>query len=250
LENNNYIYKDTFLLEEIQNAFREKKYIFIIFSFDDYDVDNIKGVNEYCGHSTCALLTPNKHNYDCYYINPHGRDDTKYYKKIITNKRCRVYYYKKALDIILMEGLIQSFNSISNTKIKYNSSYRYNYKGANLQSGDGYGICFVLPYIIFNYIGRYLTRGRYLVVKDKNIYLESGIKQLKKGRLGFFVESMFTEFSKKYTEYLFDDKYSYKTNREKVEKFVINNAGNLLKAIAAPMISFMLQIRIKNIIKY
>ena len=252
LEKNNYIYKDTFLLEEIQSAFREKKYIFIVFSFDDYDVDNIKGINEYCGHSTCALLTPNKHTYDCYYINPHGRDGciTNYYKKIISNKRCRVYYYKKALDIVFMEGLVRSFNSISKTKIKYNSSYRYNYKGANLQSGDSYGTCFVFPYIIFHYIGKYLTRSRYLVIKDKTIYIKSGISQLKKGRLGFFVESIFADFSKKYQEILYGEKFTYKTKREHIETFVIKNAGNFLKSMTGPMVSFMLQVKIKNIMYY
>ena len=61
---------------------------------------------------------------------------------------------------------------------------------------------------------------------------------------------MFTEFSKQYSEYLFDNNYSYKTNREKVEKFVIKSGGNLLKAISAPMISFMLQTKIKNVMYY
>lgn len=250
LEKNNYIYKDTFILEEIENAFSEKKYIFIIFSFDDYDVDNIKGINEYCGHSTCALLTPNKHSYDCYYINPHGRDDTKYYKKIITNTRCRVYYYKKALDIVFMEGLIHSINLISNTKIKYSDTYRYNYKGVNLQSGDCYGVCYAFPYIIYYYIGRYLTRPRYFKINDENVYVESGIDLMKKGRLGFFVEMMFADFSEKYKNTLFNKKYSYKTNREKTEEFVVNNAGHFLKSVVSPMISMMLQTKIKNILTY
>ena len=249
-QNNEFIYNDTFILEEIDIAIREKKYIFVIFSFDDYDVDNIKGINEYCGHSTCALFTPNKKNYDCYYINPHGRDDTKYFKQIVTNKRCKVYYYKKALDIIFMIGFIESINTISKIKINYSDSYRYNYKGVNLQSGDCYGVCFAFPYIIYYYIGKYLTRPRYFMNEDENIYIESGIKLLKNGRLGFFVEMMFADFSEKYKNKLFDKKYSYRTNREKTEKFVINNAGHFLKSVVSPMISMMLQTKIKNILSY
>ena len=243
-----YIYEDTFLLEEIISAFKEKKTIFVIFSFEDYDVDNIKGINEYCGHSTCALFTPKKRGYDCYYINTHGRDDTKYYKTIVSNKRCRVYNYKKALDIVFMEAMVETMNSMSDIKVKYNSSARYNYKGTNLQSADNYGVCFVFPYIIFNHIGRYLTRSRYISVGGKTIYIESGMKQLKKGRLGFFIEGIFADFTKQYQEILYGDKFTYKTKREHLEKYVIKHSGDFVKAITAPMVSFMLQIKVKNII--
>jgi hypothetical protein len=247
IKNDNYIYDDTFLLEEIILAFREKKIIFVIFSFEDYDVDNIKGVNEYCGHSTCALFTPNKHTYDCYHINPHGRDPTKYYKTIISNRRCRIYNYKKSLEIVFMEAMVKTINSMSNIKVKYNSSARYNYKGTNLQSADNYGTCFVYPYIIFHYIGKYLTRSRYITVGGKTIYIESGMKQLKKGRLGFFVEGVFADFTKQYQEILYGDKFTYKTKREHLEKYVIKHSGDFVKAITAPMVSFMLQIKVKNI---
>ena len=249
IENDNYIYEDTFLLEEIILAFREKKNIFVIFSFEDYDVDNIKGINEYCGHSTCALFTPNKHSYDCYYINPHGRDPTKYYKTIISNKRCRIYNYKKSLEIVFMEAMVKTINMMSDIKVKYNSSARYNYKGTNLQSADNYGTCFVFPYIIFHYIGKYLTRSRYITVGDKTIYIESGMKQLKKGRLGFFVEGVFADFTKQYQEILYGDKFTYKTKREHLEKYVMKHSGDFIKAITAPMVSFMLQIKVKNIMK-
>ena len=247
IKNGEYIYEDTFLLDEIICAFREKKNIFVIFSFEDYDVDNIKGINEYCGHSTCALFTPNKHTYDCYYINPHGRTDTKYYKTIVSNKRCRIYNYKKALDIVFMEAMIKTINIMSDIKVKYNSSSRYNYKSTNLQSGDNYGACFVFPYIIFHHIGKYLTRSRYITVGDKTIYIERGIKQLKKGRLGFFVEGIFADFTKKYQEILYSDKFTYKTKVEHLEKYVMKHSGDFIKAITAPMVSFMLQIKVKKI---
>ena len=112
------------------------------------------------------------------------------------------------------------------------------------------GVCYAFPYIIYYYIGRYLTRPRYFQIKDENIYIESGIDLLKKGRLGFFVEMMFADFSEKYKNTLFDKNYCYKTNREKTEKFVVDNAGHFLKSVVSPMISMMLQSKIKNILTY
>lgn len=247
-ENNSYMYTDSFLFDEMTNAFKQKKYVFITFGFEDYDVDNVKGVNEYCGHSTCAVLVPNKTRYDCYYINPHGRDmkETNYFKTIVSKKRCHIYHYKQPLDTIFMKGLCDSFNQINDIKIHYDNTYRYTYLGANFQSGDGYGVCFIFPFIIFHYIGKYLTRSRYFEVNGEHIYMESGIKLLKKGRLGLFVESIFADFMKDYTKILCNKNVTYRTKREHLEKFVIKKAAHFLKAITSPMVSFMLQSKINK----
>lgn len=250
-ENHEYIYKDVFIFEAIAEAMKKKHFIYLTFGFEDYDVDNIKGINEYCGHSTCALLIPNKKKYDCYYMNVHGRDmkETNYYKKIVTNKRCRVFHYKKPLDVKFMEAFCVSFNKSNNTKINYNHTYRYNYLGTNLQSGDGYGVCFIFPFIMFHYICNYLTRARYFKTKDgTHTHIESGIQLMKKGRLGFFVECMFADFSPNYKKIICKKNITYSTKREHLETFVIKNAGHFLKDITAPMVSFMLQIKIKYII--
>jgi hypothetical protein len=248
-ENQEYIYKDVFIFEAIAEAMKKNQFIYLTFGFEDYDVDNIKGINEYCAHSTCALLIPNKKKYDCYYMNVHGRDmkETNYYKKIVTNKRCRVYHYKKPLDVIFMKAFCGSFNTTNAVKINYNNTYRYTYMGTNFQSGDGYGVCFIFPFIMFHYICNYLTRPRYFEVDGTYTHIESGIQLLKKGRLGFFVECMFADFTKNYKKILCQD-ITYTTKREHLETFVIKNAGNFLKDITAPMMSFMMQIKIKCII--
>jgi len=249
-ENQEYIYKDVFIFEAIAEAMKKNQFIYLTFGFEDYDVDNIKGINEYCAHSTCALLIPNKKKYDCYYMNVHGRDmkETNYYKKIVTNKRCQVYHYKKPLDVKFMEAFCVSFNTTNNTKINYNHTYRYNYLGTNFQSGDGYGVCFIFPFIMFHYIGQYLTRPRYFEVDGVYTYIESGLQLLKKGRLAYFVECMFADFSPNYKKIICNKDITYTTKREHLETFVIKNAGHFLKDIAAPMVSFMLQIKIKYII--
>ena len=248
-ENHEYIWKEIFIFEAIAEAMKKKHFIYLTFGFEDYDVDNIDGVNEYCGHSTCALLIPNKKKYDCYYMNVHGRDmkETNYYKKIVTNKRCQVFHYKESLDTIFMKAFCDSFNKSNNTKINYNNTYRYNYLGTNLQSGDGYGVCFIFPFIMFHYICNYLTRPRYFKINN-NTHIESGIQLLKKGRLGFFVECMFADFSPNYKKIICEKDITYTTKREHLETFVIKNSGNFLKDITAPMVSFMMQIKIKSII--
>lgn len=245
-----YEFADVFLFEEINYAMNEQKPIYIVFSIEDYDVDNIDGVNEYSAHCTSALLIPGRHNYDCYYINPHGRDmkDTNYFKTIATNKRCRVFHYKQPMDTIFMEALCQSFKQTHGKHIQYDSSYRYNYLGANLQSGDNYGVCFVFTYIVFYNIGMYLTNMRNVFYNNQQISIESGWTLLKKGRLGYFVESMFIQFDKQYQNILCFVSIPYRTARERLERYVIKNAGNFLKSITAPMVSMITQSKVKQMI--
>jgi len=80
------------------------------------------------------------------------------------------------------------------------------------------------------------------------MHIESGMQILKKGRLGFFVKCMFADFSPNYKKIICKKDITYTTKREHLETFVIKNAGNFLKAITAPMVSFMMQIKIKCII--
>ena len=47
-----------------------------------------------------------------------------------------------------------------------------------------------------------------------------------------------------------NENISYRTKRNKMEAFVVSNAGHFLKAISSPMVSFMLQSKINNILGY
>lgn len=248
-DNGDFSFADVFLLEEINAAMEQRKLIYIIFSIEDYDVDNIDGVNEYCAHCTSAILIPSRNNYDCYYINPHGRDmkETNYFKTIATNKRCRVFHYKQAMDTIFMAALCQSFQQLYGKNIQYDCSYRYNYLGVNLQSGDNYGVCFVFTYIVFYNIGMYLTNKRNVFYNNSQICIEEGWSLLKKGRLGYFVESMFIQFDRQYQNILCFMPISYRTARERLEKYVIKNAGNFLKSITSPMVSMITQGKVREL---
>ena len=249
-----YEYLDTFLFEEMRVQMEKKKCIFIMFSFEDYDTDIVDKQVESIAHSTCAILLPKKRHYDCFYINPHGRDmkDTKYFKIPVSKRRERVYHYKEPLDVLFMKAFCYSFNKHETTKypIHYNGSARYTYYGVNLQSGDGYGMCYIFPFIIYYFVGKYLTRARYMKDGNSNIYIDPGCKLLARGRLGFFIESLFAEFKSNYKNLFINQNITYKTKRNKMEAFVVSNAGHFLKAISSPMVSFMLQSKINNIIGY
>jgi hypothetical protein len=250
-----YEYLDTFLFEEMRVQMEKKKCLFIMFSFEDYDTDIVDKQIESIAHSTCAILLPKKKHYVCFYVNPHGRDtkETKYFKIPISKKRERIYKYKEPLDVVFMKAFCNSFNNHETTKrkIHYNETARYNYYGVNLQSGDGYGMCYIFPFIIYYFVGKYLTRGRY--IKNKNntfVYIDSGIHLLAKGRLGYFIESFFAEFKSNYKNLFTNENVTYRTKRNQAERFVITNAGHFLKAISSPTVSFMLQSKINNIVTY
>ena len=99
------------------------------------------------------------------------------------------------------------FNNSEETfkPLNYDGSYRHTYYGVNLQSGDGYGLCFIFPFLLYYFVGKYLTRTRYVNNGEKNVYIASGEKLLSTGRLGYFIESLFVDFSKEFRSIICDD---------------------------------------------
>ena len=79
-----------------------------------------------------------------------GEEASIKFKIPISKKRERIYKYKEPLDVVFMKAFCNSFNNHETTKrnIYYNETARYNYYGVNLQSGDGYGMCYIFPFII------------------------------------------------------------------------------------------------------
>ena len=94
----------------------------------------------------------------------------------------------------------------------------------------------------------YLTNMRNVFYNNQQIRIENGWTLLKKGRLGYFVESMFIQFDKQYQNILCFVSIPYRTARERLERYVIKNAGNFLKSITAPMVSMITQSKVKQMI--
>ena len=65
-------------------------------------------------------------------------------------------YFNKPIDQYILEILFINYNKFTltskNKSILYDTTERYNYMGANLQAGDSYGICFILPFILLHNI--------------------------------------------------------------------------------------------------
>lgn len=156
---------------------QKKKLIFCWTDFIDYAAyrENDDSINELFTHSTLTIMSPlSSGQYYVYQFNPHGRCqmDYKGYKKYISRKRMKYYDCGKMLDVYAIEKYVGAMNrcldcyTSNKTRLIYNGTKSHNYFGANLQSGDDYGCCYLFPFIIFNDICKYYRLSH--VFKRKN----------------------------------------------------------------------------------
>ena len=131
------------------------KAIILITDFTRYVVDT-ENNNEFWHHSTCIVLCPSDEKiYNLFYINSHGNAllTYNYYDIKVTQKRAKRVIFDIPLDFWIVKKFVHSLQEYinmyeENITIKYNTTKHFNYVGANLQSGDGHGICFSFPLII------------------------------------------------------------------------------------------------------
>lgn len=257
-----------YLNQNIVLAMVERRIIFVTFDIEDYGVEVADNKNEYVGHSTCAVFVPRTLNsgqneydwYDCYYINSHGQDMNRQceFDVIVSNRRLRTYPFSESIDVVFMKGYIKYLHQYSKaytgkvTPITYDGSPEHTYLGTDLQAGDGHGVCFAYPLILWYYFGRYFASTRTIVTRTGHKVLSKGSTMLKNGHLGEFVELCFSDFCPSYE--LPQVGYKGKTyeRAKAVDDFqtVIEKQNTLfIKRASGALISFLAQSFFKNIIE-
>ena len=205
-------YLNTKLLNEMEKG----KTIYIVFNLTNYGLVFGKDENWYAHHCTTAILFPNEENvYDFFYINSHGEDMllTNYFDIRISQKRTKRLKYNEPIDLIWIKAYISHFRQIlkiystNDIQLRYNTTKTHNYYGPNLQSGDGHGICFAFPLIIWYYLVKFYERPRICDTLSQEC-TPSVKKLLYQRNINTFVISCFIIFNRSYKnafiEYVFE----------------------------------------------
>jgi len=221
-------FTERFLNDEIEKNILENKILFIVFDFLDYGLDDdIKTHNEYVPHTCSLLLIPNKEKYEAYYINSHGKDLQKYtsYDFKLSNKKKRTINYEHPVDLMFIGTFIKFMNKNHKVNINYDYSEKHNYFGADYQSGDNYGICFIFPYLIWYYFGKYYNKSRYICYKDNKYEVKSNREMLLNGNLTECMQGYLVELNKNYKEIYIKSMLSQNYNR----KYYVNKLNKVLE---------------------
>ena len=109
--------------------------------------------------------------------------------------------------------------------IHYDESEKHNYYGADYQSGDHHGICFIYPYIIWYYFCKYYDCSRnlegYTIKSNKEMFLEGNMIECVEG----YLCELNSNYKKMYLKLLKSEKYNRKYYVAKLDK-VIERSSN------------------------
>ena len=102
---------------------------------------------------------------------------------------------------------------------------KHNYYGADYQSGDHHGICFIYPYIIWYYFCKYYDCSRnlegYTIKSNKEMFLEGNMIECVEG----YLCELNSNYKKIYLKLLKSEKYNRKYYVAKLDK-VLERSSN------------------------
>jgi len=238
----NYYENDTLftieLFEKIAEDISKNKAIFLNVDLGGY------GYNEesnFYKHGISIIFQPDKDCYKGIIINSHGNSTNCEIETILSKRRIKKVIYKEGIDVALMRKLVKFLNKhlSSLQTIKYIGDETDTYLGANLQSSDWRGFCYMYPFIIFHYYGQYYNSERYL---DDILKIESSSKLLKNGNVTRFVHSIFAEFNERFKEKIIEIKNSEdKKYFNILDNVIISQDYRFIKDIISPYLSFLKQ---------
>ena len=236
--------KEEFLNEVIERYINKKKILFIVLDFIDYGLGD---KDEYVPHACLLIMIPNGERYESFYINSHGKD-MQFYKKYeikISKKNKKHIIYENSVDMMFVDTFVKFMNKNHKVYIKYDFSDRHNYFGADYQSGDNYGICFIFPYIIWYYFGMYYNKQRIIYSKGEKYILKSNKEMLLKGDLIECIQGYLIDINKNYKnmyiKLLNSKKYNRKFYVNKLDNILYKSQGYFVKKILNIFIPFFLQ---------
>ena len=98
-------------------------------------------------------------NYEAFYINSHSKlINLQRLSICVVKRKKKIIHYDEPVDAIFMYSFMKFMRNKYKLSIKYDFTYKHNYYGADYQSGDNYGICFIFPYLIWYNFCMYYNR--------------------------------------------------------------------------------------------
>ena len=236
------------LVDRLDDLCKKKKIIFINIGIEGYFVNRYAADN-YAIHGTCAILIPNKDNYNLYYINSHGQDvlyNTNF-EMVKTKTRVNTIKFARPIDCIVIKAICDYMKINHDINIHYDSTEKHNYYGVNLQEGDDHGVCYIFPIVIYYYFGIYFTEKKALCSGGKVRYVKPFQNLLKNNDIDLMVHACFADFDAEVTKILFDSLNKKKTEKNSTDtinlltKSVNNSKFRFVKNITNTIISFISQ---------
>jgi hypothetical protein len=235
------------LFEKIEEDISSRKAIFLNVDLSGYGYNKDEESNFY-RHGISIIFQPDKDCYKGIIINSHGNSTSHEIETILSSKRIKKVIYKEGIDVALMRKLVTFLNKhlINNSlqTIKYIGNKKDTYLGANLQSSDWRGFCYMYPFIIFHYYGEYYNSERKL---GDCLTIQSSSKLLKNGNITKFVHGIFAEFNERFKEKIIEIKNSEnKKYLNSLEDVIVSQDYRFIKDIISPYLSFLKQKCLKN----
>lgn len=235
------------LFEKIIDDVSTRKAIFLNVDLLGYGYNEAED-SKFDKHAVSIIFQPDKDCYKGIIINSHGNSTFHEVETIMSRKRIKKVIYKEGIDVALMRKLVTFLNKhlINNSlqTIKYIGNKKDTYLGANLQSSDWRGFCYMYPFIIFHYYGEYYNSERNL---DDILKIESSSKLLKNGNITKFVHGVFAEFNERFKEKIIEIKNSEnKKYLNSLEDVIVRQDYRFIKDIISPYLSFLKQKCLKN----
>ena len=226
--------------------------------------------DEYDTHSSILIIVPiNRYNYRIIFINPHGSDVTYDFDNVLSSRRVKKTKYNYGIDSHFMEVFAENINRYAQNYFKKNNVYlkskyhskNYNhnskeikfiykpnrkhmYRGANLQTGDIRGFCYVFPGLIYYYIGLYYSKPR--IIGDK-VMVDTVFNLLRRGDITKFAHAIMCDFSDTFKEKVISINNSgSKKNISQLDEILQEEDYRYIKRIASSYVTFIKQKIISN----
>ena len=199
----------------LAEAMEVGKFIYIVLSIENYELDEFDDGNKYGHHCTTLMFYPKSpHQYDCFYINSHGERmmGTKIFDDRYTRRRYTRHSFDEPIDVVCIKSYLCSLRKMfveleCRVQISYDGTKHHNYYGPNLQCGDDHGICFAFPLIIWYYTSNFYDRRRVRMDEEEKEHTILPMKYYLKGAdLISFVNACFVVFHKKYEKTVWNEK--------------------------------------------
>lgn len=239
-------YEDMFV-DFIVEKMKQKEVIYLFSDLKGYGVDDeqeldyenyeYKEDDYYHLHGCSIILIPCDEGYKLFYINPHGRDmkTTNEFEIRLSSTRKKTIKFKHSLDVVMIKNFVDYLNTEHSTNIIYDHTKKYNYYGANLQSGDDHGICFIYPFIIYYCFGKY-----YNTIMKEDIIFDTAKNLLLGNRLIDFVHYCFIDYDDRFYEILTtESEERYRIN--KMEYYLEKLSYRFVKNVMYTILSYTCQ---------
>jgi len=229
-----------------------KKIIFLRIGVEDYGADKFKDKkSQMVAHGAVAILIPNGNKYKMFYINSHGRDmvSTNFYDFPLTRTRDRHITLNESIDTYVMKYLVERYNERLVYRIEYKGDKQDTYLGANLQSGDGHGLCYLFPFVIWYYF----CKNYNLTREIGEVTIPTVRKMLLSGNINRFVHSCFTEFDSKFADKFVENTREFRSKQKSIdtlENLIIKGGTRFIKKVGNATIGYLTQAYFTKKIKH